>query len=62
MEWLIYTVAIMSHLWFILSTIQVVALYNHPQVLKGKARVRVGWDYVFSLAVVWGFWVWVLFE
>ena len=61
MDWIMYTVGVVAHLWTVTSLLQIWLLLDDYRVKYLGAKITIGWSPSVSFIGVIAFWMWFFF-
>jgi hypothetical protein len=61
MDWIMYTVGVVTHIWASLTIVGLISLLNKPQVKAGLGTVQIHGKFYIPWIGVLAFWMWYFF-
>lgn len=61
MDWIMYTVGVVAHLWTVTFLLQIWLLLDDYRVKYLSAKITIGWMPIVSFITVIAFWMWFFF-
>ena len=61
MDWIMYTVGVVSHIWATLTIVGIITLFDTPQVKLGLRTVQLSGKIYIPWIGVLAFWMWYFF-
>jgi hypothetical protein len=61
MDWIMYTVGVVSHIWATLTIVGIITLFDTPQVKAGLRTVQLSGKIYIPWIGVLAFWMWYFF-
>jgi len=61
MDWIMYTVGVVSHIWATLTIVGIITLFDTPQVKSGLRTVQLSGKIHIPWIGVLAFWMWYFF-
>jgi hypothetical protein len=61
MDWIMYTIGVVAHLWTIIGLLQIWLLLDDPRVKYHGAKITIGWIPMVASVGLIAFWMWFFF-
>lgn len=61
MNWIMYTVGVVAHIWAILTILNIIVLLNDPKVKYMGAKITLNGYFFVAWIGVLAFWMWFFF-